>query len=129
MIYLDASVALADMLGENRRPSNGFWEQSLVSSRLLEYELWTRVHAYGLSVSHADRVRELVERLAFVELTPTVLERAREPFPDGIRTLDAMHLASATWLQTHRQPIRLATYDKRLLSAAKSLNIPAFEPD
>ena len=77
----------------------------------------------------ADSIRELLERTAFVELTPTVLERARAPFPVGIRTLDALHLASVAYLHALRQPVRLASYNKRMLAAARSLDIPAFEPD
>jgi predicted nucleic acid-binding protein len=42
MIYLDTSVALAHLLGETRRPPTALWQQALVSSRLLEYELWAQ---------------------------------------------------------------------------------------
>ena len=41
MIYLDTSVALAHLLAEDRRPPDALWKESLVTSRLLEYELWT----------------------------------------------------------------------------------------
>lgn len=41
MIYLDTSVALAHLLAEDRRPPEALWDETLVSSRLLEYELWT----------------------------------------------------------------------------------------
>jgi predicted nucleic acid-binding protein len=129
MIYLDSSVVLARILKENRRPSDAFWDGQMVSSRLLEYEVWRRVHARGIAASQGEFVQEILNRVAFVELTPTVLERAREPFPAGIRTLDALHLASADYLRRLRQPVRIATYDKRMLAAAKSLDIPAFEPD
>ena len=36
MIYLDSSVALAHLLGETRVPPASIWQESLVSSRLLE---------------------------------------------------------------------------------------------
>ena len=39
MIYLDTSVVLAQLLAEDRIPPAGLWRQSLVSSRLLQYEL------------------------------------------------------------------------------------------
>lgn len=41
MIYLDSSVALAHLLVEDRVPPAALWAEPLVSSRLLEYELWT----------------------------------------------------------------------------------------
>lgn len=129
MIYLDSSVVLARILEENRRPSDAFWDAQMVSSRLLEYEVWRRVHARKLATSQGEFVRALLGRVAFVELSPAALDRARDPFPAGIRTLDALHLASADYLRGLHQELRLATYDKRLLAAAKKLDIPAFEPD
>ena len=57
MIYLDTSVALAQLFGETRRPPADLWSQPLVSSRLLEYELWTRVHARRVAARDADEVR------------------------------------------------------------------------
>jgi hypothetical protein len=45
MIYLDTSVALAHLLSEDRRPADALWSETIVASRLLEYELWTRIHA------------------------------------------------------------------------------------
>ena len=78
---------------------------------------------------HLDCARKLLERIAFVELTPAVLERARAPFPTGLRTLDALYLVSAVYLSGLHRPLQIATYDKRLLAAAKQLGVPAFEPD
>ena len=48
MIYLDTSVALAWLLTEDRRPPASLWDGTLVSSRLLEFEIWTALHARGL---------------------------------------------------------------------------------
>ena len=129
MIYLDSSVVVAHLLKEKRRPSGAFWNEQMVSSRLLEYEVWRRAHVRGVATSHADVVRELLDQMAYVELTPTVLDRARDAFPSGIRTLDALHLASASFLRGMDHTLRLASYDKRMLAAARSLDIPAFEPD
>jgi hypothetical protein len=45
VIYLDTSVALAQLLAEDRLPPERLWQETLVSSRLLEYEIWNRIHA------------------------------------------------------------------------------------
>jgi predicted nucleic acid-binding protein len=124
LIYLDTSVALAQLLAENRRPPDGFWQEALIASRLLEYELWTAIAARGLSASHGNEVRALIGRVALIELTPPVLARALEPFPSAVRTLDALHLASIEFLRTQRQQIVLATYDKRMEVTARALGIP-----
>ena len=125
MIYVDSSVVLAQLLAEDRFPGEGFWGRGpLVSSRLLEYEVWNRINARGLGASHGDDARLLLGRLAYLELGPPVLGRALEPFPVPVRTLDALHLASIDFLRRLGQRPTLATYDRRLAEAAGALNIP-----
>jgi hypothetical protein len=125
VIYLDTSVALAQLLAEDRRPPDDLWNEPLVSSRLLEYELWNRLNARRLERSHGEAARALTARMAFLELVPTVLARALEPFPIPVRTLDALHLASLDFLQRQGQQVTLATYDDRLLAAAKKMSFRA----
>ncbi|MGI8894211.1 MAG: PIN domain-containing protein [Casimicrobiaceae bacterium] len=123
MIYLDTSVALAHLLGEDRAPPVTLWDKVLVSSRLIQYELWTRIHARKLASSHGEAVRVLLGRVALLELAPPVLARALEPFPVSVRTLDALHLASIEFLRSEGQTVKLATYDDRLLAAARALDV------
>ena len=127
MIYLDTSVALAELFAEDRRPAAEFWRGELVSSRLLEYELWTRVHGRKAAASHGEAVREILGAVAFVELAPTVLARAVEPFPMAVRTLDAMHLATALFLAERRQGLKIATYDERMRGAARAVGLGLVE--
>ena len=127
MIYLDTSVALAHLLSEDRLPPQTLWQEPPVSSRVLEYEIWTRIHARKLARSHADTVRSLVGRVALIELSPPVLARALEPFPQPVRTLDALHLASIEFLRKQGQIVRLASYDSRLVDAARALRIPIYQ--
>ncbi len=123
MIYLDTSVALAHLLAEDRRPPDALWQEELVSSRLLEYEMWTRIHARDLERTHGDLVRLLLARLAWVELRPEVLGRATRPFPAPVRTLDALHLASVSFLLERGKAVRLAAYDERMNAAASAMGI------
>ena len=127
MIYLDTSVALAQLLAEDRAPPERLWQEFLISSRLIEYEVWTRIHARKLTRSHADEARALLSRLALVELAPPVLARALEPFPKPVRTLDALHLASMEFLRSQGQSVTLASYDDRLIDAARSLRFPLYK--
>jgi len=124
VIYLDTSVALAQLLAEDRSPPSSLWTRPLVASRLLEYEIWTRLNARHLDRSHGEEARALIQRVALIELAPPVLERALEPFPVPVRTLDALHLASITFLLGRGQTIELASYDERLVAAARALAIP-----
>jgi hypothetical protein len=127
VIYLDTSVALAHVLTEDRLPPDALWEETLVSSRLLEYEMWTRLYARDLGNSHGNEVRALIGRVGLIELAPPVLARALEPFPVPVRTFDALHLASIEFLRAHRQLPRLASYDERLIAAARAVGIPLYE--
>ena len=127
MIYLDTSVALAHLLAEDRRPPNPLWAEELWSSRLLEYELWNRIHARDLTRSHGDSLRLLLARISLIELDPIVLARALQPFPAPTRTLDALHLASATWLRERGATVRLATYDGRLAAASRAIGLDVLE--
>ena len=124
MIYLDSSVVLAQLFAEDRQPPEDLWREPLTASRLLQYEVWARVHARGLEAPHGDKVRDLLDAVAYIELTPPVLARALEPFPMPARTLDALHLATIDFLRGHGQAIDLASYDARLLAVARALNIP-----
>ncbi|MCU1381731.1 MAG: hypothetical protein JWL71_428 [Acidobacteria bacterium] len=127
MIYVDTSVALAHLLSEDRRPPDSMWDETLVSSRLLEYELWNRLHALGAAQTHGNHARELLQRLAFLELVAPVLAPALEPFPVPVRTLDALHLASIDFLRAQRQDVSLASYDTRMIDAARHMKISIAE--
>jgi len=127
VIYLDTSVVLAELLAEDQRPRAEFWKEQLVSSRLLELEVWTRIHARNAAATHGDAVREILGAVAFVEMAPTVLVRALEPFPSPVRTLDAMHLATALFLAERRQRLAVATYDGRVSRAARAVGLTVVE--
>ena len=127
MIYLDTSVALAQLLAEDRRPPASLWDRPLVASRLLEYELWTRIHARSLGPSHGEHVRSLLDRVAFVKMDRKVLARAVEPFPAPVRALDALHLASLEFVRALGQEVELASYDEQMVRAAQALGVAIFD--
>ena len=123
MTYVDTSIALAELFAEDRRAPAAFWAEPLVSSRLLEYEVWTRVHARGAFRSHAEAAREVLSRVSLVELAPPVLSRALEPFPHPVRTLDALHRSTARFLRDRSQDVSVAAFDERLRRAAAALGL------
>lgn len=126
MIYVDTSVVLAHVLAEDRIPPASLWDEPLVSSRLTQYETWCRLHARRLTASHGEAARETLARLAIVEMSPVVLERALEPFPMTVRTLDALHLATLSFLAGRRQRPKLATFDARLAAVAAALGFDLY---
>jgi predicted nucleic acid-binding protein len=126
MIYLDSSVVLAQAFAEDRVPPAELWSQTLVASRLMTYEVWNRVYSKKAFHANADVVRQIIDRVALLEMSPAVLDRALEPFPLPVRTLDGLHLASMDFLLRRAQAISLATYDERLRKAAEAMEIPIY---
>lgn len=127
MIYLDTSVVLAHLFAEDRQPPDWIWSEDLISSRLLEYETWTRVHARGLTDSHGEAAHRLLAGLSLVDLSRSVLTRALEPFPVSVRTLDALHLATATFLKDQGQAFTVATFDRRMGEGAVAVGLTLTE--
>jgi predicted nucleic acid-binding protein len=120
LIYLDTSVVLARLFAEDRSPPDVFWSQTFVASRLLEYEVFNRIHARAAQASHGAAARQLVDRANLLEMTAEVLGRALLPFAQPLRTLDALHLATLVFLRSRGLSPGLATYDQRLAAAAIS---------
>ena len=127
MIYLDSSVVLAQVFVEDRRPPEALWAESLVASRLLEYEVWVGLHSRGLTGTHGETTRRLLGGISWMDLSPTVLTRALEPFPTPLRTLDALHVASAVYLRDRGQTVRLASYDRRMAAVGRAMGFPLYE--
>ena len=127
MIYVDSSIVLADLFDERRTVPDSFWREELVSSRLLEYEAWNRIHARELAQAKGERAKVLINHINFIEMTPEVLSRALRPFSIVLRTLDSLHVATLAHLYARDQSTALASYDKRMVAAAKSLDIPLYQ--
>ena len=129
MIYLDTSVALAHLLAEDRQPPDSLWDEELVSSGLLQYEIWTTLNRRELGGRHAEAADSLLGRVAMIEMAPTVLERALGQFPGSrsLRTLDALHLASCSYLRDRGLPVVMASYDRRVLDTARAMDMVVFD--
>jgi hypothetical protein len=126
VIYLDTSVALAQLIDRDRVPPAALWDEQVVSSRLLQYEAWVVLDSRKLVDSHGEELRALLGRIAFLELEPRILARALEPFPLPVRTLDALHLASLTYLRDQGPGTVLASYDDRMVSAARRMRFETY---
>ena len=74
-------------------------------------------------VAHRERLLREVEVL---ELSLDIAHRARDIGPAALRTLDAIHLASA--IQVLPALDAFVTYDDRLAAAARQLGLPVIRP-
>ena len=71
-----------------------------------------------------NAVLEQLDAFYLIPVNTAVLERAAEPFPTVVGSLDALHLASALLARAEIPDLRLATHDRELAIAAKAM---AFE--
>lgn len=123
MIYIDTSVMLATVFDEPQRPPDALWSRASFSSRLLEYEVAVRLNALGRPAKARQLADDFLDHVELVALEAPTLNRALQPFPVSLRTLDAIHLSTFLFLQERGLKLELATYDKRLARAAKALGI------
>jgi hypothetical protein len=121
---IDSSVALAHLFAESRFPGENFWDRELTSSRLLEYEVWNLIHARSGSAAASANAQALLSGVELLEMTGQTLERALRPFPLAVRTLDGLHLATIEFIRARGDVVELASYDNRLIVAARRIGIP-----
>jgi len=110
------SVALQNWLGEQTQP--------LVSSDLARAELLRATRR--AAPDRLVRAREVLDILVLTEVRTEIFEQAGRLEPPALRTLDALHLASALDLGDDLDGI--LTYDDRLASAAQLQGIPVIAP-
>jgi predicted nucleic acid-binding protein len=75
-----------------------------------------------------DEAEKNLAALTLVPMDQSVLKRAGEPFPTPIKTLDAIHLATALLLNNHIGGIVLLTHDRQLGMAALACGLAVY-PD
>ena len=73
-----------------------------------------------------DHVAGLLDDLVIVGLGPAIAAAAAAIGPPTLRTLDAIHLASAAALAADLEAF--VTYDRRLADAARALGMPVASP-
>ncbi|HEX4051135.1 MAG TPA: PIN domain-containing protein [Steroidobacteraceae bacterium] len=127
--YIDSSVLLRLALGqpdallEWRQIDRGV-SSALIATESLRTLDRLRLRAKLSDLEIAERraaILELINSLELIEVDSIVLDRAAQPMPTQIGTLDAIHLASALlWKElTGIDPV-MATHDATLGLAAQA---------
>jgi len=119
---------MARLFAESRQLPDHSWHLELSSSSLLQYEVWNRLNARGANRDREQHARNLLGRVQLIDLAPRALERALHPFPAEVRTLDGLHLATIEYLREEGASIELATFDARMMTAARALGIAIYAP-
>lgn len=128
LAYLDTSAYVKLVL---REPEHVALVQALegwparISSSLLRVEAERAAARYG-EQPWVERARAGLASLALLPLDEQVLGAAAALRPAGLRTLDALHLATA--LSTGRRLGVLFSYDDRLCDAARAAGVAVERP-
>ncbi len=131
--YLDSSVLLRIVLGQADRLKEWPRIETGVASALAEVECLRTLDRLRLRVGMSDEdlalrreaVYRLTEETTLVEPTRAVLQRAAQPLPTPLGTLDAIHLATAMlWRETRARDHVMATHDQALAIAARAVGFP-----
>jgi uncharacterized protein len=126
--YLDSSVAVRIILGHSAEAAVWFDDTTadesdrIISSRLLRTEITRVLRREGLPVSSRDQIVDYVHT---VPVDHAILNEA-EAVISHIRTLDAIHLASA--LRCGLDDLIVVTHDKNMAHVAEQLGFPVYDP-
>lgn len=97
---------------------------AVATSRVAAIEITRAIRRYGLSLDL--QIAALLVNVAYVEMTPEIVRSASWLMSAELRTLDAIHLASALGLGGELDSF--VTYDSRLAGAARSHGLPVASP-
>ena len=126
VIYADSSalVKLVVREAESAALRRYLRRRTVLSSALARTEVTRAVLDLGDTAVAA--ARGLLGAVELVRVTDEVLDGAGVLRPAGVRSLDAIHLATAKLLQGDLGEV--VTYDTRMADAARSLGLPVMSP-
>ena len=128
MVYLDSSAIVKLCVPE---PESGALRQYLgghadrVASGLARVEVVRALRRTGATAQTLRHAEQVLERIALVTLDEPVLRDAARLAPKSLRSLDAVHLATALSLDGLEAVV---TYDRRLHAAAVAVGLAVAAP-
>jgi len=128
-VYVDSSVVLRVVLGEPRPLREWRRIDRAISSQLVRLECLRTIDRARVRLALDDAevaaqraaALEVLEGFDMVPIDAVVLQRASDPFPTLLGSLDAIHLASALHARAQVPQLRLATHDAELATAARAM--------
>jgi predicted nucleic acid-binding protein len=128
-VYLDSSALVKLVVLE---PESAALRQFLrihasrMSSALAEVEVPRALGRAGYGRAERRRATEILARIALVDVDRRILRAAAALAPPSLRSLDAIHLATALSLGLDLAGI--VTYDQRLSEAAIGADLDVWAP-
>jgi uncharacterized protein len=126
LAYIDASALAKLILDEPQSPEMRRWyieSERVASSRVGLVETRRAIARWDHDPVHLDTILRSIEVL---ELDASIARVAATVPPNRLKTLDAIHLASAQALGAELDAF--VTYDDHLASAARNVGLPVVRP-
>lgn len=127
VVYLDSSALVKLVVEEAESDALVAYlgaHPTRASSSLARVEVVRAVRPHGARA--ISRARELLARVSLLHLDDALLDAAAALDGDHLRSLDAIHLASAKTVSASLAG--LVTYDRRMADAAKEIGLPTAAP-
>ena len=124
--YVDASALVKLVLAEPGSEAMLRWyvgSERVATSRIGIVETNRAARRREHDPSHLEAVLASIE---IVEFDAAIARRAALIGPPGLRTLDAIHVASALALSGELDAF--VTYDQRVVDAARAIGLPVVSP-
>jgi hypothetical protein len=133
VIYLDSAAIVKLVHTEPESAALDLWlaehlGMPRVSSAIAEIEVPRAIRR--CAPASQARIAMVMGTVARVEIDVAIWTLAASYLNPLLRSLDAIHLATAQWLATEmgELPVAFVTYDKRLLAAAAAAGLPTASP-
>ncbi len=126
--YVDSSALLKLVIREPETPAleaDFAARDGLVTSRLAVLECRRAARRF-LRGRALQTVEQVLDAVYLIEITPAILERAGIADPPALRSLDAIHLATA--LSIDDPSLDIVTYDRRFAEAASASGLRVVQP-
>jgi uncharacterized protein len=129
LIYLDSSALVKLVLSEPESTALAGWlaeraDMPLASSIVHRTEVSRAV--WRADPSQLPRSYRQMRGVEIIALSRAIAESAGTVTPHGLRSMDAIHLASALAIRNDLDAF--VAYDKRLLAAAQDAGLPTASP-
>ena len=128
MVYLDSSAIVKLVVAEAESAALHRYlvtQREHVSSALARVEVCRAVRRTDVSEATSRRAEQVLAHVGLIALDEPLLRDAAALSPTGLRSLDAVHLATALSLEALDV---IVTYDRRLHAAASQAGLAVESP-
>ena len=130
LAYIDSSIILRIIFNE-RDPLKEFSKISYgISSELLRVECLRTADRFRIKndlseeeyLERIEKIHDFISAIELIHISPEILDRATQPYPVSLGTLDAIHLSTYLLFKEKTQKdLVLCTHDENLKKASRSM--------